>query len=343
MDNLTHSLTGVMVTRLYRAEQDASTDAAAGPSGRKPRTGRTLFWLILFSVNLPDIDIVANFFTDPLNALHYHRGFTHSFLMAPLLALFPTMVVRIFDRRARFTWLWIAAMIGIVLHIFIDLITPYGTQIFFPLSEARYSLDWMFIIDPWFTGVLALLLIAGKVAAKYRREIGVTTLAFAAIYIGAESRLHSRAMELFTRQLRDAGTPALAVAVLPQPLSMMEWVGLAETKAGPVRQYIRLFDQAGIVAPESFPLPTDRHLRMAYATPYVSSYLKFARFPAVTSSQEGGLHRVEFRDLQFSVDPGIVKAVGLGERDIPFVLRLEYDPSDSLVAVTFNGRPVPRE
>jgi inner membrane protein len=340
MDNLTPSLTGVLAARVL--PPDPADGPAETPKG-KPKTGRLLFWLTLASVNLPDVDVVANFFTDPLNALHYHRGFTHSFLLAPAIALLPALVARIVNRKVRFAWCWMAATIGILLHISVDLITPYGTQIFFPVSEARYSLDWMFIVDPWFTGALTLFLVAGKLVARFRREAAFTALAFAGIYIGAESRLHSRALDLFTDQLARSGTRAFAAAVLPQPLGLTGWVGLAMTKEGPVRQYLHLFREGGVVAPEFFPNPSDRYTMMAMQTSYVSKYLRFARFPAIEASEREGRHMVEFRDLQFSVDPGIVRAVGLGERDIPFVLRLEYGRSDNLVSVTFNGRPVPLE
>ncbi len=340
MDNLTHSLTGVMATRVFPGVGSTHPGPTAG---EKTRPGRTLFWLMLVSVNLPDADIVANLFTDPLTAVHFHRGFTHSFLMAPFVALLPSVVALLINRSARFPWLWIAATTGVLVHIFVDLITPYGTQIFFPVDEARYSLDWMFIIDPWFTGVVALLLVAGRILVKHRRALGFVTLIFTVLYIGAESRLHSRALDIFKRQLEKSGTPALNVAVLPQPFSMTEWMGLASTKQGPVRQYIRLFDEAGVVAPEFFPDPSDPYAAAAFATPYVSRYLAFARFPAVTSGMEKGVHAVEIRDLQFSVAPGIARAFGMeaAERDVPFVLRLEFAGPDSLASVTFNGRPVP--
>ncbi len=341
MDNLTHSLTGVMATRVFPGD---GNDHTVPPAGKKAKPGRTLFWLMLVSVNLPDADIVANLFTDPLNAVHFHRGFTHSFLMAPFVALLPSVVAKLINRRARFPWLWFASTTGVLLHIFVDLITPYGTQIFFPVDEVRYSLDWMFIIDPWFTGVVALLLLTGKVASKHRRALGFITVMFTVLYIGAESRLHSQALDIFERRLKQSGTPALNVAVLPQPFSMLDWMGLATTKKGPVRQYIRLFDEAGVEAPEFFPDPSDPYAAAAFATPYVSRYMKFARFPAVTSGMEKGVHVVEIRDLQFSVAPGIARAFGVeaAERDVPFVLRLAFTGPDSLASVTFNGRPVPR-
>ncbi len=336
-----------MVARVFPGEPDGTQTPARPPDGRSlkdPKPGRTLFWLLLVSANLPDADVVANLLTDPLSALHYHRGFTHSFLMAPLVSFLPAVVAWLLNRRARFRWLWVAATVGVMIHIFVDLITPYGTQIFFPISEARYSLDWMFIIDPWFTGVIALLLAAGRILPKHRRTFGFITLAFAAFYIGAESTMHSLALGRFEDQLKGSGTPALTASVLPQPLKITGWTGIATTKAGPVRQYIRLFDPAGTVAPEFFPTPSDPWVEKAMKTTYVTRYLKFARFPAVSSVTEGELHVVEIRDLQFSFPPGIARAFGVeaAERDVPFLLRLEFDGHDSLRAVSFNGRPVPR-
>ena len=55
MDNLTHSLTGVLAGRVLPGGRDEET----------AKTERTVFWLMLASVNLPDADIITNIFTDP--------------------------------------------------------------------------------------------------------------------------------------------------------------------------------------------------------------------------------------------------------------------------------------
>ncbi len=342
MDNITHSLTGVLAGRVLPDDPaDLSDPAGKGSPAYRPKTGRAVFWALLLSANFPDIDVVVNFFVDPLSALHYHRSFTHSLLAMPLMALVPAFVVHLVLARGGFRRLWIYSMVGILFHIFIDFITPYGTQILYPFSETRFSLDWMFIIDPWFTGILSLLLAAGKIFPRGRAVLGYVSLAFAVLYIGAESRLHSVALGIFRDELLKSGTETLSVSVLPQPLSILKWVGLASTDSGVVRQYIGLFSDSGVTAPEFFPHASDRFASKASRTEHAGEYLRFARFPTVTTQTTGDFHTVEFRDLQFSVDPRIAKAVGLGERDIPFVLRLEFDKSEMLTGVTFNDRPVP--
>ena len=82
MDNLTHTLTGVMLAR-------------AGLNRFVPRA--TL--LLAIAANAPDVDIVS-WFGGPLTYLRYHRGWTHTCLLLPVMALLPALLV-FFLERAR--------------------------------------------------------------------------------------------------------------------------------------------------------------------------------------------------------------------------------------------------
>ncbi len=339
MDNLTHSLSGVLAGRVL--PDDPAEPSGAGSPGRRPKTGRALFWALLISANIPDVDVAANLFADPLTALHYHRSFTHSLPAVPLMALISAFAVYLFAVRGGFVRLWIASIVGVLFHIFLDLITPYGTQLLYPFSATRFSLDWMFIIDPWFTGGLSLLLAAGKIFPRRRKALGFVSLAFALLYIAAESRLQSEALGIFRDELGKSGRAAFTASALPQPLSVFEWVGLATTDSGVVRQFITLYPERSVSAPEFFPNATDPVADKAARSGHAGEYLRFARFPTLSSVSVGDFTTVEFRDLQFSVDPRIVRAVGLGERDVPFVLRMVFDKSGMLTQVTFNDKPVP--
>ncbi len=53
-----------------------------------------------------------------------------------------------------FGLLFFIALIGVAVHVGLDLLTSYGTQAFWPLSKQRIGLDALFIIDP-------VMLIAG--------------------------------------------------------------------------------------------------------------------------------------------------------------------------------------
>ena len=59
-----------------------------------------------------------------------------------------------FVRAARLPTLWVFAAIGIATHILFDWITSFGTMFWTPVSRVRHSLDWVFILDPWFTGIV---------------------------------------------------------------------------------------------------------------------------------------------------------------------------------------------
>ena len=68
MDNLTHTMTGVVLSR-------------AGLHRVAPRATLTL----LLAVNAPDIDTLP-FWGRPLSYLRYHRGYTHALVGLPVVA-----------------------------------------------------------------------------------------------------------------------------------------------------------------------------------------------------------------------------------------------------------------
>jgi len=82
MDNITHTLVGLMLSR------------AGLDRGEK---GTPL--MIMLAANAPDMD-TYNFFTDNLEYLQVHRGYTHSLVFAPLVALMPLLLVKAFTRTS---------------------------------------------------------------------------------------------------------------------------------------------------------------------------------------------------------------------------------------------------
>ncbi len=88
----------------------------------------------------PDIDYLA-FWLNPLTFLdEWHRGPTHSLVLLPLWALLLSGVYTVVTRRRQaFGEALIVCTLGLVSHIAADIITVYGTRIFFPLSEWQAS------------------------------------------------------------------------------------------------------------------------------------------------------------------------------------------------------------
>ncbi len=80
--------------------------AAVGEAVLGRRVGnRAMVWGAVGGT-LPDLDTVANLFTDPISALAYHRAISHSFLFAvvapPLLAM---LIHRMYDPERKKPWL----------------------------------------------------------------------------------------------------------------------------------------------------------------------------------------------------------------------------------------------
>jgi inner membrane protein len=124
--------------------------ALAGQVARQRFSGKVwLFFCILCAV-LPDIDNLSSFIS-PESFLIHHRGITHSFIGGLVLACFMAALFKLFYKKFSIIWGFAVAYGCILTHIFLDLITSYGTQIFAPLTNERYSVPCVFILDPVFT------------------------------------------------------------------------------------------------------------------------------------------------------------------------------------------------
>lgn len=179
-----------------------------------------------------------------------HRGITHSFLLAPVWAIALALFAGIFFRRAGFRRLYLAALAGIVSHILFDWMTSFGTMFFSPVSWRRFALDWVFIIDPFFTGIPVVALAAAfllRRTPKAARRACAASSVLLALYIGFCGVEHSRAIAA-SRAIAEESSDELAA--LPQPLSPFRWMLIAE---GP-RRISRAFVDIGPFA-RSLPRP----------------------------------------------------------------------------------------
>ncbi len=336
MDPLTHLATGVICSQLLPA----------------PSRGWAALAGAIFAV-LPDVDYFLIFW-DRLAFIRYHRGFTHSLAALPLFALAGALLGQALGGPRWFKPLFILGLVVLLSHLLLDLATSYGTQLLSPFSGRRLSLDWIFIIDPYFTA----LLLAGAIAAlawpRLGPRVGAGFLAAAGFYLLVCAAYHHQALDLARRVFEDAKPGAQTVAALPQPFSCRRWQLLAAGPAGirqafvqlPFAAALGLKPGAGMAAEVAvalnepwqtpdIPYQAPGHLTVqiwnparAAATIYspeakaiLATFLEFARFPLLCRDQsQGGGQLLEWLDLRFSI-PG---------RRIPFVLQLRLDAQGRL-------------
>ena len=171
---------------------------------------------------LPDIDVLFSIGGDYFDALVSHRGITHSVFFAPVVGpLLGWAAWRIEGRgdggRLR---LWMLALTAALWsHPILDVMTPYGTQLLLPFSNARFAIDAMPIIDPAFT----LILLVGAIAVwrrPTRRVVPAAALALSFGYIGYAWTLNEAAVSTARRQLAAAQVEPVQVAAFPTVLQI---------------------------------------------------------------------------------------------------------------------------
>ena len=160
---------------------------------------------------------------DPLIQLQYHRHFTHSLLLAPLIGILVAVVMRgIFYRRQ---WtireLIPFGIAGALTHGPLDACTSYGTLLYWPFSNHRESWDMISIIDPIFTlPMIALLL----VAFIRRRPNFARVAAGLCITYFAFGIIQRERAESFARELADSrGHNPEALTVRPSLANLLLW------------------------------------------------------------------------------------------------------------------------
>ena len=297
MDNLTHTLTGVLLAR-------------AGVRRLTPRAT----WISIAAANIPDIDIVVGPWG--IEYLNYHRHLTHSFLAVPFMALLALLIVEGITRIARpgaerLPWFraWVAATIAAFSHPLLDLTNAYGVRAFLPFSDRWFGWDIFFIVEPWLWAALLVAVVAPAAAGLVDREMGLKSprgakAAWAGLLVllsfgVLKAVLHDRAVETLDAHLYNE-SPALRVAAFPTALNPWVWSAYVETEA--YHQVVEMdlgenFDPGeGTKYFKPAPSPP---LEAARNHPLAKDYLRFARYNVTSVSPTPEGHRIEMGDVRF--------------------------------------------
>ena len=154
MDSLTQLTFGAAVGELVLGEK----------VGRK-----AMLWGGILGT-LPDLDVLIPL-DGPVADFVYHRGFSHSMiLLAAVTPLFAWLITRIHPATRRHLRGWmLLTFLVLQVSVILDLLTIYGTQIFWPLDDTPRAWPTLFIIDP----LLTIPVLVGVAAALLtRRPIG---------------------------------------------------------------------------------------------------------------------------------------------------------------------------
>jgi inner membrane protein len=199
----------------------------------------------------PDLDVLY-YFRGSVEGFAHHRGFTHTFLGAPVIAVATVAgvygVYRILQWRGwqprqapRWPLLFFYALIASLVHIFQDFTNNYGVRPFAPFNPRWYSWDIVFIVDPLMLAALTLGLAVPAVIGLIGDEVGArkpqfrgrggaifALLCLAAIILVRDYE-HRRAVNALNSVTYRDEDP-LRASAFPNAVSPFTWGGVVETR-----------------------------------------------------------------------------------------------------------------
>jgi len=294
VDPLTHAISGAALARAFP---------------KQPLPAKQV-WLIILLAMAPDSDIVLRLISDPVY-LQHHRGLTHSLLMLPLWSwlIFSLSSGQVKQNPD------MPKLIGLalLLHISLDVVTAYGTMLFAPISDQRFSVDLLFIIDPLFSLCLLIPVLLGFIWQRQARRLSMMSVVAALAYLTLAYSNQQQAIEL----TRKAHPDAIACHALPLAFSPFHWQLIAEYPDYYARAAVNLkpdfpglrpfFDSAFVTTLLSTNISDPNHIRWQQLPamhtvkhinqlPGTAFYAWFTRFPVLLQQDK---HAIDFGDLAF--------------------------------------------
>jgi inner membrane protein len=159
MDYITHIVTGATGYRIIRTQSLLWTD------DWKEQALITCGGLFFLASVLPDFDNISRLWGMEAYIIH-HRGMTHSIPFTLIIACMFGFLFGKYLKWASSLRIFFSVLTGMAFHLYMDLITSYGTQLFWPFTNERLRLDWVFIVDPIYTVGIILILLGTFTLAK---------------------------------------------------------------------------------------------------------------------------------------------------------------------------------
>lgn len=246
MDLITHALTGALVASAMAPKITKRSAAIAGG----------------ISALLPDLDVLIRSSSDPLLVLEYHRHFTHSLFFSPLGAALAALILWPLLRRhiGAFS-LYKAALAGYISACLLDVCTSYGTRLLWPLMPQSIALNWIAVVDPAFTLLIAIGLVLTLRSRGLWQWFGLTV---GLLYLGIGAAQLQRSENAARHWANAQALPVETILTKPTLGNLVLWrvllvnenkVQAIAVRVGVLSPQIYVGDQAELLDPTKLSLP----------------------------------------------------------------------------------------
>lgn len=286
--------------------------AATGELVAGKRAGnKALLWGAICGT-IPDLDVLAQNFLHPVDALAFHRGMTHSIVFSIILAPLMGYLIKWIhpkNEATRCDWTFLA-FIALFTHPLLDCFTTWGTQLFWPFSDYRVAIKSIFVIDPLYTLPLLIttiwLAFLRKDSAK-RRKLNFIGLSISSFYLLITLFLKGQANGVFEQSYEKQGIAVNRYESKPSPLNTILWSSTLETDSAYYIGHYSFLDQDKEV--RFFPFQKNHELLGTFAEhPKVQKLLKISDgwFTVEPAKNDG----IIINDLRFGQRDGWERGEG---------------------------------
>ena len=205
---------------------------AALPQATRKKSNVGIAGLLGFFAGMSaDLDILIRSSSDPLLFLEYHRHFTHSFIFIPFGGMLCALALHwVLGQRwnIRFRQTWLFCTLGYATHALLDTSTSYGTMLFWPFSEERFSWSIVSVVDPLFTvPILALVIVS---VMRRKPAFARIAIVWAGVYLAIGLIQHNAAFNMAKQIAANRGHVPVRMDVKPGFGNILIWKTIYETE-----------------------------------------------------------------------------------------------------------------
>ena len=276
----------------------------------------------------------------PLRNLEIHRGYTHSLLCLPALAVLPVALTAAIARQ-RLPWLiaWLLSCIAVTSHLLLDWSMSYGIRLLLPFSSRWLHLDVFSLVDWILLAVLILAWVGPFLGRLVSEEIGdrraggrglaIFALLFLLLYGGFRAVMHQRVLSAMESRIYNdfLNAPAKQIAAFPQSVNPFAWSAVVQSENAYLLYDVVAYQDFNPATGKLFyQAPWNATLQKVSETAAFRYCLYFMRFPYWEAKPgANGTEAIILTDLRFGqpgesflavralVNPqGEIKEVGFG-------------------------------
>ncbi len=227
--------------------------AACGEAVLGKKIGNKALLFGAIGGTIPDLDVfVGNWlFNNQIDAMLFHRGFMHSIFFAILASpVFGWLTFKLYNSGKRYSttnlkdWMWLF-FLSIFTHPILDCFTPYGTQLFAPLSNYRVAFNNIAVVDVFYTipFLICLIILMFFNRKKNKRSLWLKLgVGMSSAYMLFTLINRFTVDTIFEESLAKNNVHFERYFVQPSLFSNLLWYGVAETNDHYVYGYYSVFD-----------------------------------------------------------------------------------------------------